>query len=77
MTLPFDPEDLLDDVFDSPFGILNDAIEEVDDIAHIILITHSKDGKARVATLTNGIFHSLGMIEYAKAVLANRAIPYD
>jgi hypothetical protein len=77
VTLPFEPDDILAQIADSPFGMLNDALVEADDIASLILITHSSDGKAKVSTFTKGLFHSLGMIEYAKLVLANRAMPYD
>ena len=77
MNLPFEPDDILEDIANSPFGMLNDALADVDNIKDMILITHDVHDRARVVTFTKGIFHSLGMIEYAKTVLANRAIPYD
>jgi hypothetical protein len=77
VTLPFEPDDILAQIADSPFGMLNDALDEADDISSLILITHSKDGRARVTSFTKGIFHSLGMMEHAKMVLIQRSLPYD
>jgi hypothetical protein len=77
VTLPFEPDDILAEIADSPFGMLNDALADVDEIDSMILITHTKDGRARVSTFTKGLFHSLGMLEYSKLVLAQRSLPYD